>query len=213
MEVPKDAIWLRPHHVHRLFFDWQGWDFASYLRCQKDDGARRYDEGTLKHIRTIYERLFLHNAPFVITPSVDDICRGCGSLKNKEFGCITPDVEPNNGAADSEFNRAQDGKSYYGISRNGFSKLFGISFNSSVDTCFDNASCVRYVPLAVYKPSDLVRNGIKGLKELIADERCLPDFLKIDGTIINCEFKLMALEKAYERLYGRLNKTTGVKQK
>lgn len=207
MKAPDEAIWLRPHHVERYFYGWMGLDLASHLRSCKDDGKRTYDEATIRHIQTIHHRLFLHNAPFVITPGVDDVCQGCNAiLKDKDR--ILTDFElydrehPGLSMVQPEFDCTfdKDNPAYKGLSWSGFQKVFGIDFKSSFGISLDKPS--TYVPLKVYRPSEVIMAGIEGLLKLIAEEESLPDCLQIDNAVLNCEYKLMALEKAYENLRG-----------
>lgn len=208
IELPEDAIWLRPHHIQRLFYDWQGWNFVSYLRSIKDNGVTRYDEGTLKHYQIIYDRLFLHNAPFVIVPSVDDMCRGCNVVVRKEDNCVLPDMKETILQRENElmFNPVEEergGLRDDSLSRYGFQKVFGIDFWKSFNVCVDDASCIRYAPLKVYMPDKVIMRGIQGLADVLAEEEDLPEWLRTENRILNCEFKLMALEQAYERLRGK----------
>lgn len=86
-----DVIRLRPHHVHRLFYAWQGMDITDIAKLLREHKDPKYSASHIRNVELTYRRLFEDNAPFRVVPSIDDICRKCSVRKEKRPNCTYGD--------------------------------------------------------------------------------------------------------------------------
>lgn len=83
-----ELIKLRPHHVQRFFYDWQGEDIAAMLASEDEV---KYSESHVENIKANYRLLFEENNPFVVVSGIDDICLKCNVLEEKRPNCTMDD--------------------------------------------------------------------------------------------------------------------------